>query len=378
MRREQKRVRSTEIRADMSLVRANHELIDDQTCPTPDTESRPDEVDALVDAFLDELTALSGECGIVSTPSSATTAPQEAGIGTGAGVSSAGSVGIVLPSEPEATPFEQNAEFVRTPDAPEVSQSNVAGLTPPLEKNAGEAGRSLTEPPVPHESSLPIYSSAAEAGADEPLDVPPAEPPNPAAASPSLREDMPLSGLFQGARMDRPLLCRGVILAVLSIAGLAAGYFFFGFTKPIAPKSDRSNAQPTPAAPAPARADLPGESEMPIWPAGSDELPIPRTGVTMVQPDAGVLQIVQPVAIKKVMPHYPKEARGLAIDGPVEIDVSADLDDKGHVLRATAMEGPEIFRSAAEEALMKWSFKPAADKGVNIRSTVRVTIVFNP
>ena len=378
MRREQKRVRSTEIRADMSLVRANHDLIDDQPCPAPDTESRPDEVDALVDAFLDELTALSGECGVVSAHSAATSPPQAADIGTGAGVSSARSVGIVLPSEPEATPVGQNAEFVGTPDAPEESQSNAAGLTPPLEKEALEADRSLTEPPAPLESSLPIYSPAAEAGADEILEVPPAEPPNPAAASPSLREDMPLSGPFQGAQRDRALLYRGVILAVLSIAGLAAGYFFFGFTKPTTLKADRSNARPSPAASAPARADLPDEGEMPIWPASSDDLPIPQTGVTMVQPDAGVLQIVQPVAIKKVMPRYPKEARDLRIDGPVEIDVSADLDDKGNVLRATAMEGPEVFRSAAEKALLKWSFKPAADKGVNIRSTVRVTIAFNP
>ncbi len=376
MRGEQNRVRNIRLRDDLSSEFPNEDIGADLACSAPGTGSQTNEVDALVDAFLDELNALSGDHSVVVPLSSPESPTQEPGIdshpGKFPGVS--GGIGTVQHSDAEEVPVGQHAESAGTPASSAGDPSNVAVLTLAPEGNTDDIGPSREATHAGQDSPPPLRHSGET---DNTPGLPLVEMPPLAETGISPHNGVAPGSLFQEWRKDRSSVYRATILVLISVAVLAACYIFLGFIKPAGPKSKRSDVQPPPVVRS-ARTDTPSDIEMPIWPAGSDSLSVPGNGVTAVPPDAGVLQITQPVAIKKMMPPYPKAARSLGIDGPVEVDVSADLDDKGNVLHATALEGPEVFRSAAEKALMQWSFKPAADKGVNIRSTVRVTIVFKP
>jgi TonB family protein len=80
-------------------------------------------------------------------------------------------------------------------------------------------------------------------------------------------------------------------------------------------------------------------------------------------------------AIAKVQPTYPLLARMQKVAGKVDLEV--EINDKGDVVRAKAVSGPVLLRSAAEEALMKWKFKPASLNGINIASQARISVAFN-
>ena len=60
----------------------------------------------------------------------------------------------------------------------------------------------------------------------------------------------------------------------------------------------------------------------------------------------------------------------------MELDV--EVDEKGNVVSAKAINGPPVLMPSAEEALKKWLFKPATRDGLNVRSVLRVEVVFNP
>ncbi len=378
MRGEQNRVRSMPVTSDLSSSPAAEDAPASRAFPVPGSGNRTDQVDALVDAFLAELGNLSGEFGVASASSFPNTPPPEI-IDFREGESSDASedTGTAQRSESEEGQVVHDLVSIATPGPSEGELPQAAGLTAGSETADVDFGPSQAETAVRQDASVPPCSPEAPVKADSTVYTPQGELIHPPHSGPLPLTDAAPALLFQEKRKDRPSFYRAAILALISLAVLAAGYFFLGSTRPNRLQPDRSNSQPAPAA-APARTDSPGDGDIPIWPARSDHLPVPAGEAIPVQPDAGVLQITQPVPIREVMPPYPKEARSLRIDGPVEVDVSADLDDTGKVLRATAVDGPEAFRSAAEEAMMKWSFKPAADKGVNIRSTVRVTIVFKP
>ncbi len=82
------------------------------------------------------------------------------------------------------------------------------------------------------------------------------------------------------------------------------------------------------------------------------------------------------VAIEKVLPWYPEEARRSGVTGTVELD--AEVDAQGKVMRAVAVSGPSQLREAAADSVLKWRFKPAQRDGINCGSTARVSVVFKP
>ncbi len=82
------------------------------------------------------------------------------------------------------------------------------------------------------------------------------------------------------------------------------------------------------------------------------------------------------VAIDKIVPTYPSRARRLGIGGVV--DVRADVDERGKVVRAVAVRGPSMLRPAAARAVARCRFKPAHRDGTNLRSTITVSVPFNP
>lgn len=94
------------------------------------------------------------------------------------------------------------------------------------------------------------------------------------------------------------------------------------------------------------------------------------------QPAAGppVSSYTPPVAIDKPVPVYPPLARNTKTTGTVEVEV--EVDEQGKVLKAAAVSGPSLLRAAAEDALRRWRFKPAVRNGVNVRSLVRISVVF--
>jgi TonB family protein len=80
------------------------------------------------------------------------------------------------------------------------------------------------------------------------------------------------------------------------------------------------------------------------------------------------------VPLTKVYPEYPAVASRVRAKGKVELTV--EVDERGNVSKAKAISGPLVLRPAAEEALMKWRFKPATLRGANIKSEVNVSVEF--
>jgi TonB family protein len=71
----------------------------------------------------------------------------------------------------------------------------------------------------------------------------------------------------------------------------------------------------------------------------------------------------------RVQPVYPELAKRLRITGDVKLTVKVDAG--GNVTGVVATSGNGILRTAAEEAVRKWTFVPASDP-----STVVVEVSF--
>jgi len=85
--------------------------------------------------------------------------------------------------------------------------------------------------------------------------------------------------------------------------------------------------------------------------------------------------VIKAERITEVPPLFPRSAGKQRITGTVVLE--ADISEKGDVVRAKAVSGPALFRTAAEEALMKWKFKPASANGIDIASKERISIDFD-
>lgn len=81
-----------------------------------------------------------------------------------------------------------------------------------------------------------------------------------------------------------------------------------------------------------------------------------------------------PVLISEVRPRYPKEAKEKEIVGLVVLDVL--IDESGKVRQASVIEGPEIFRASALEAIKKFLFRPAKVDGKPVAVRIRHSINF--
>ncbi len=81
-----------------------------------------------------------------------------------------------------------------------------------------------------------------------------------------------------------------------------------------------------------------------------------------------------PSVLSDVRPEYPKEAREKRIEGSVALDVL--IDQLGKVRQASVIEGPEIFRIGAIEAIRKFSFRPAKVDGKAVAVRIRYSLKF--
>lgn len=81
-----------------------------------------------------------------------------------------------------------------------------------------------------------------------------------------------------------------------------------------------------------------------------------------------------PVPLSEVRPTYPKEAKEKSIEGSVAMDVL--IDEAGKVRQVSVIEGAEIFRASALEAMKKFLFKPAKVDGKPVAVRIRYSINF--
>lgn len=71
---------------------------------------------------------------------------------------------------------------------------------------------------------------------------------------------------------------------------------------------------------------------------------------------------------------YPESARTRGIQGPVEVE--AVISTAGNVEYARAVSGDPHLRAAAEDAVMKWRFKPYLINGTPVQAITQVRINF--
>lgn len=81
-----------------------------------------------------------------------------------------------------------------------------------------------------------------------------------------------------------------------------------------------------------------------------------------------------PSVLSEVRPTYPKEARDQRLEGAVVMDIL--IDEAGTVRQASIVEGPEIFRPGALEAIKKFKFRPAKVDGKPVAVRIRYTLRF--
>ena len=80
----------------------------------------------------------------------------------------------------------------------------------------------------------------------------------------------------------------------------------------------------------------------------------------------------KPELIKFVNPVYPEMARRAGLQG--QVHVAFIVTREGRVIEPRVLKGPEIFRTAALEAVRQFQFKPARqnDRGVAVRMTIPI------
>jgi protein TonB len=102
---------------------------------------------------------------------------------------------------------------------------------------------------------------------------------------------------------------------------------------------------------------------------------LPRTIGTSEPPPPPVQHssYVRGEAILKVQPEYPAIARQAAQSGTVTVEVS--INEKGDVVAARAVGGPQLLRESSVSASRRWKFRPSLRDGKPVSSTT--TIVFN-
>jgi TonB family protein len=258
-----------------------------------------------------------------------------------------------MPPPPEASLPSETKEL-----AP-VAQANRSATTPAASANTPvqERGQSKSKPAA---KSYPSGLAQARPGSFA--------PPSPGTkASPSVAQPQPaLQSSAPGALTVPP----APAAAPANTSGTPA-------SSPVR-ETPQASATPleTPPASSPPRETPPASSPVRETPPASAP-PRETSPASAPPPSAGSPKMAAVIAeaLVKVQPAYPPMARLQRVAGKVELE--ADINEKGEVVRAKAVSGPAMLRSAAEEALMKWKFKPASLNGVNIASQARVSVSFN-
>ena len=108
--------------------------------------------------------------------------------------------------------------------------------------------------------------------------------------------------------------------------------------------------------------------------ASDKEVLLDSDATSLPTPTEEYLVSEMPVVLSEVRPIYPSTAKEKQLEGAVALDVL--IDDQGLVRQVSVIEGPEIFRSGAIEAMKKFRFKPAKVDGKAVAVRIRYTLNF--
>jgi protein TonB len=81
-----------------------------------------------------------------------------------------------------------------------------------------------------------------------------------------------------------------------------------------------------------------------------------------------------PKVLTEVRPTYPKVARDKQQEGAVALDVL--IDEKGAVRQVNFIDGEEVFKKDAVDAMKKFKFSPANINGKAVAVKIRYVIKF--
>jgi len=101
-----------------------------------------------------------------------------------------------------------------------------------------------------------------------------------------------------------------------------------------------------------------------------------RSQPSLVEPDAVRVPaaVMEANLISSRVPVYPDAARAMEIEGTVVVE--AVISRTGAVDYARAISGDSHLRAAAEEAVMKWRYKPYLLNGVPVEAATQVRVTF--
>jgi TonB family protein len=81
------------------------------------------------------------------------------------------------------------------------------------------------------------------------------------------------------------------------------------------------------------------------------------------------------MATKKVQPVYPPLARNMRVAGVVRVDLL--VDEQGGIVSAQAVQGPDMLKRAALDAIKQWKFKPILRDGQATRASGFINFNFS-
>ena len=153
---------------------------------------------------------------------------------------------------------------------------------------------------------------------------------------------------------------------------------------PVAASGSRSTAPPAPSEPsAPAAALSPLVPPTPVTsvPRAAGHSPIspvapmePGRPMSFQKDKKDEKEKPDSSVIKKVAPKYPDSAKEAKVSGEVEVEVV--IDEKGDVISAKAVSGPDPLKSAAVDAAKGWKFKPVKISSKPVKVTATLTFDF--
>ncbi|HKX30788.1 MAG TPA: energy transducer TonB, partial [Blastocatellia bacterium] len=151
---------------------------------------------------------------------------------------------------------------------------------------------------------------------------------------------------------------------------------------PSAPEIASEVTGPPPAAPEPAPAATTPEPTPTPEPSATGTAALPNVPKTEEPPEPPAPQepqkiqegVLQGLALVKVKPVYPANARSMNAFGSVEVQILVSED--GHVLSAKAVSGHPVLRGPAVEAARKWVFTPTTLNGIAVKVDSVLTFVF--
>lgn len=87
------------------------------------------------------------------------------------------------------------------------------------------------------------------------------------------------------------------------------------------------------------------------------------------------------LATSSVVPPVPRGPLGVVYPdgahGDASVAVEVVIDTAGHVVEATALDGAEPFRAAAESSAREWTFEPAMRNDAPVAARIRVAVSFH-